>query len=475
MVKSKDLGQVFTPRWVVEDILDRVGYSGPQILNRTLLEPSSGEGAFLIVAAERLIAEAANAQLTPMGTAELLHAQIHGVEYDQEVLDVSLQRLDALAQQHGLPPVNWNIHHQDALQYEHFGEYDYVVGNPPYIRVHNMSVEMREQVKKFVSATGTTDLYVIFYELGLLWLKAEGMLGFIAPNSWLKNASQKQFRKLLIHNQHVVEVLNYGTQPVFGREAATYTATVLLSKSSQPSTFRYKDVSEGWSVTVPYDRYGGYTGAPLSFWAPADEAFMGSFQEKTGRIADFFTVQNGVATLRDKIFLNAPSEPENPYVKPVVKASTYKGGAIDSTIFFPYNIRDELTSPISEKELQRHNALYAYLLNHQQELLSRDVDKTAAWFHYGRSQGVQQMRHRKLVFSHVIAPDQKTIKAFILPEDTVVYSGLFITENDSGWTLEQLKKIVESENFCRYLRIHGKDISGGYKTFGSKPVKSFPI
>ena len=53
-----DYGEVFTRRWVVELILDLVGYTPDRDLGRqVLVEPSCGTGAFLVPVAERLIEE----------------------------------------------------------------------------------------------------------------------------------------------------------------------------------------------------------------------------------------------------------------------------------------------------------------------------------------------------------------------------------------------------------------------------------
>ena len=52
----EERGAVFTKREVVEFILDLTGYANVFALNKKrLLEPSFGEGAFLLVAVERLL------------------------------------------------------------------------------------------------------------------------------------------------------------------------------------------------------------------------------------------------------------------------------------------------------------------------------------------------------------------------------------------------------------------------------------
>lgn len=55
MAKHKTLGQVFTPIWIVNEILDLVGYNNDSILDKYILEPSSGDGIFLTKIVNRYI------------------------------------------------------------------------------------------------------------------------------------------------------------------------------------------------------------------------------------------------------------------------------------------------------------------------------------------------------------------------------------------------------------------------------------
>lgn len=48
------------------------------------------------------------------------------------------------------------------------GGFNYVVGNPPYVSLKNMSEEVKQSLKKWETAKyGNTDLYIVFYELAL--------------------------------------------------------------------------------------------------------------------------------------------------------------------------------------------------------------------------------------------------------------------------------------------------------------------
>jgi hypothetical protein len=55
MAKHKILGQVFTPNWIITEILDLVGYNNENIIDKYILEPSSGDGAFLLEIVKRYI------------------------------------------------------------------------------------------------------------------------------------------------------------------------------------------------------------------------------------------------------------------------------------------------------------------------------------------------------------------------------------------------------------------------------------
>ena len=55
---------------------------------------------------------------------------------------------------------------------------DYVLGNPPYVRVHNLG-DSFDLIKNFLFAqNGMTDLYIVFYEIGLRMLNKDGILGY---------------------------------------------------------------------------------------------------------------------------------------------------------------------------------------------------------------------------------------------------------------------------------------------------------
>ena len=78
------------------------------------------------------------------------------------------------------------------------GKMDFVVGNPPYVRVHNLD-ESLDLTKTFSFAQdGMTDLYIVFYEIGLKMLNEKGVLGYITPSSYFNSLAGSYMRKTFV-------------------------------------------------------------------------------------------------------------------------------------------------------------------------------------------------------------------------------------------------------------------------------------
>nr|WP_234402858.1 N-6 DNA methylase [Halarchaeum acidiphilum] len=75
-----------------------------------------------------------------------------------------------------------------SLVVKNYMEYDYVVGNPPYVNIKNIPDSKQEWYKTlYKSAYGRFDLYVLFLERGLNWLTEDGELGYITSNKFTRS------------------------------------------------------------------------------------------------------------------------------------------------------------------------------------------------------------------------------------------------------------------------------------------------
>ena len=488
-MKHKKLGQVYTPVWIVNEILKEVEYSGKKILNQKIIDPACGDGIFLIQIIDKIIKEAKKNNIKPDEIKQILEKNVYGFEIDKNEYSKCIENLNNFVKNKiGVNKINWRIYNDNTLiRYKDFINYfDYVVGNPPYIRIHNLDKTTREIIKNnFEFNKGTLDIYISFFELGFKILKKTGVLGYITPNSFLKNSSYKNFRKFLKEQKALKVLVDFKSQKIF-KKYSTYTAITVIDFNINKDAFLYKELIDNKIQTVNKIKFDEIDEKSWSFSNKEDMHFIKKIYEKTKyKISDFFEVQYGFATLRDKIFIGEIKKEKEKFVlfnnewiekdilKKIVKGSTYKGNNSEiKYIIFPYYKKDNKFVPFSEEELKtRYPKAYKYLLNNKEELLKRDLEKNKKWYEFGRSQGVQTCHREKIVVSNLM---KNSINFHLLPEDIYVYSGIFITKKEEiEWDV--IVKILNSEEFKKYIMIKGKDFSGGYKSVTTKLIKDFPL
>ena len=491
MAKHKTLGQVFTPTWIVNEILNLVGYNDDNILDKYILEPSSGDGVFLIEIVDRYIDTCLKQQIDTNQIIERLEKYIYGVELDKVEFDKSIENLNSLVKNKLSidKEINWKFYNQNTLDFfkNHLNFFDFIVGNPPYIRIHNLDTRTRSILKQdFMFSEGTIDIYLSFFEMGFKMLNKNGLLGYITPNSYLHNSSYNLFREYLKNKKIVKILIDFKANKVF-KGFSTYTAITIVNKNYAENYFEYKELINDKIEFVNRVNFDSLNKGDWSFSNTADEDFLTNLEkDRNCAIKDFFDVQYGFATLRDKIFISKTenyndelvyfngSLVEKKLLKTVIKGSRFKGKINENElILFPYEFENSRYRAISEEKLQKsYPNAYNYLLENREELEKRDLDKGALWYEFGRSQGVQSIHKEKIVLSTLV---NGQIDFYKVPKDVMMYSGLFIIKNKefSDWTL--IENTLKSDEFYKYIRLTGKDFSGGYKSVTSKQIKEFKI
>ena len=493
MKKSKILGQVYTPNWIVTTILDEMGYFGKDILKKNILEPACGDGAFLCEIVKRYIFEAKKEGVSTKEIAEGLGNNIYGIEIDVEAYKACINNLNQILEDSFSDKVyvDWKIFNENTLYFyqKYLNSFDYVVGNPPYIRIHNLDLETREYLKQnFVFSTGTIDIYLAFFELGFKVLNADGKLGYITPNSFLHNTSYRDFRDFLGKEKNIKILIDFKSNKIF-QGFSTYTAITIIDKSQRKDFFEYKELTDGINFIKSLNRirFKDLDSKKWSFSSEEDEKFLQElFKNKNSALKDFFDVQYGFATLRDKIFISNIKEVDTDHcefngsiiekglLKKIVKGSRYKGNEEDiAWVLFPYQLKSNRYVAITEEELaEKYPKTYQYLLDNKKNLEERDLDKGVMWYEFGRSQGIQTIHQEKIILSTLV---NGKIDFHKLPKDVLMYSGIFITKNSNFSDWEIIENVLKSEEFYKYIRITGKDFSGGYKSINTKQIKEYKI
>jgi len=142
-------GIVYTPQWIVELILDNLDYKN-NIYQKKIIDPACGDGAFLREVLVRLIEDAKKSKIGNQTIKEKIENNIFGFDIDENAIKKCILILDGIAQRYNFKDIKWNILKTDSLDKsfvsKFFNSFDFVVGNPPYIRIQHLGSKRREKI-----------------------------------------------------------------------------------------------------------------------------------------------------------------------------------------------------------------------------------------------------------------------------------------------------------------------------------------
>ncbi|RYZ77625.1 MAG: SAM-dependent methyltransferase, partial [Proteobacteria bacterium] len=238
MPMEEKSGVVYTKAWVIDLILDLVGYTSDQpLFERQIVEPAAGSGAFLHQIVARL---AVSCQLRNLSLMQCRSA-IKAYELDADSAMQCRVCLHKVLQQHGLSSEQAeNL----ASAWVHTGDYllesitqqnqaDYVVGNPPYIRLEDLYEGGAQYRALYKTMVGRADIYVAFYEAALRQLKTEGVCGLICADRWMFNQYGAELRNFITKRFAVEAVIQMHHADAFDREVSAYPAVTIIRNGCQ--------------------------------------------------------------------------------------------------------------------------------------------------------------------------------------------------------------------------------------------------
>ena len=254
--ERKELGQFYTPDFVIDYILDQVEIS-PE---KKILDPACGSGGFLMKAYDRLRRQYLEEDLAESIVHEqALKNNLYGIDINPFATQLTVMNLLLKDLDH--PPSIVNVVEGDSLDKTFDGldmdilykdeplakvtagekkvslvtllrnrPFDIVVGNPPYGDV--LSQKNKATLKKqYESWKGTSDIYCFFVERGVDLLKETGVLGFILPSTFLVGPKYSALRNFILRNTSIVVILDMRRVKVFD-SAEVFNAILVLRKCS---------------------------------------------------------------------------------------------------------------------------------------------------------------------------------------------------------------------------------------------------
>jgi hypothetical protein len=492
---TDDRGAIFTRRPVVDFMLDLIGYTQDQPLHeRTLLEPSFGGGDFLLPAIDRLLesradALAAGKEVGPIAGC-LRAVELHegsfvatrGRVVDKLVAEGFLPaEADSIAQ-------TWLVH-GDFLLAPLPRAFDFVVGNPPYVRQELIPAPLlNEYRRRFVTLYDRADLYVPFIERSLGLLAEGGQLCFICSDRWMKNKYGGPLRHLISRHFHLRSHVDMVDADAFHSEVSAYPAITVIAKGEPAPTRVAPRPALDEATLSELSTALRADGINPRLFAELDNVVDGSdpwILEAAGRIelirrleADFPTLEEagckvgiGVATGADKIFIGKFDEldVEEDRKVPLAMGRDLDTGHVD---WRGYGVVNPFTDAGPLVNLDDYPRLKAYFEQHRERLEARHVAKKSSGSWYRTIDRITPSLTWK---PKLLIPDIRGNAQVVFDEGRLYpHHNLYFVLSEH-WELRALQAVLLSNVAKLFVETYSTKMRGGYLRFQAQYLRRIRI
>lgn len=494
-----DYGEVFTRRWVVDLILDLVGYTPERDLGTmALVEPSCGTGAFLVPIVERLVesSERHGHDLRSLEGAMRAFDLLDANAARARKAVVSLLRDQGLSEDEAEALAeSWVATGDFLLENHDVASADFVVGNPPYIRLESVPRPTMEAYRQICpTMRGRSDIYVGFIERGLDLLRPGGALGFICADRWMRNQYGADLRELVSERYAVDTVVAMHDVDAFEDDVSAYPAVVVLKNEAQgpavvaETTAKFGENESkalGEWIRRPNRRTvtrAAYQASRFDTWfagrdlwpsgSPAQLALVTDLEARFPPLQDPSTgtrVGIGVATGCDDVYITADDDVVEPdRLLPLLQAGDTVDGSADWSgryLVNPWN-GDGLV------DLAEYPRLAGYLDAHADRLRGRHVAKKRprAWYRTIDKVDPELQARPKLVLPDLKAASHPVLdRGLYYPHHNLYY---VVSEQ---WDLEVLGGLLLSDVANLFVGTYCVRMRGGCYRFQAQYVRRIRV
>lgn len=464
--------QVFTPENYVKELLDSVGYK-KNLYGKKILENSCGDGNILVVIVQRYINDCLRNKFSKGKIVEGLQNDIYGIEIDPEQHQKCINNLNMILNKYEMDGVVWKIYNTDYLRWDDSTQFDFIVGNPPYITYSELKKEEQTYVKTTFQTCkkGKFDYCYAFIEKSIVSLGTNGKMAYLIPGSIFKTVFGKNLRDFM--KPYITEIKDYTQETVFD-EALVKSSIMVLNKQRKRKVLQYRDMTTREKMSIPVSQLSDK-------WYFTNEITNGNH-----RFGDYFKVSHVVATLLNDAYVikeeNCTETPqgylcnghniEREVVKETATPRTLRYNRREK-IIFPYKYENGRLIRFQDREFEkRYPGAAAYLRDFKTKLDERKSDTGAQWYEYGRTQALSGLDCEKILISTVVTDD---VPAYRLTREYIPYSGMYIVPRvgNHNYVLDDAENILRSDKFRQYVNHVGIRISGNSLRITSRDIEEY--
>lgn len=436
-------GFVPTPVRTVDSMIARLFQAKPPRKESRLLDPGCGHGAFI------------EGVLRWCRRTRSPCPEIVGIDLDPSKLRVAKR---VLVGERRVSLVRGNFLTRDL------GTFDYIVGNPPYVGIEELSENERARYRKlFLTARGRVDLYLLFWERAMQILRPSGRIVFITPEKFNYVETARPLRSLM--GKHHVDELLFAPEDTFPGLTTYPVITVLSGRKSKRETAVRLRNGDVHTVSLPAT---GDSWQPFIYKSPT---LKGS---KT--LADIvLRVSCGVATGADRTFLfkrdGLPASFAH-LLKPTIAGRELRNGHPLPTptnfLLVPYDDQGNLLP------LERLGAAAEYLQQSEvrEQLEKRTCVKRKPWYAFHETPPMEEMLRPKLLCKDIAKHPHFWIdrEGEIMP----LHSTYYIVPPDPR-LLDPLAGFLNSREAHDWFYANCQRAANGFLRMQSTVLKRLPV
>lgn len=368
------------------------------------------------------------------------------------------------------------------------GGFDIVIGNPPYVKVQNLTHDTIDILKaNYDTAWKRIDMSTLFIELGYKLINSEGTVNYITSNQFLSTEYGRKMREFFVEKQAVRQIVDFGDLRVF-ENAMTYVSIFFVAKRKN-SKFTYARIKElPFIAPIEFDLMDiqSLSGEAWSLGNNDVGKVLGKIINNAScMLSSVAKPSYGIVTGKDDILmfdLDEKVDIEDELILPVIRAQgcdRYSDAFPSKKVVYPYEFQNSNTSLIELDNIKtKFPKMYKYIMENSVPLKERKDSRNlfgdrVGWYGLVRFGQLETFMKPKIV-----TPGEVKHNKFCIDDTKSGFTGarvFAITVEDETVDIRYLLALLNSKVVEFFMHHTASLKAGGYYSYSTSALEKIPI